>query len=346
MERAPDMKYRIAVTATDDFPVALPVVQEVLKDVGELFTVPMPYRPLTPAETRHFENVFRAVDAVLVRPGVFSRRILEAAARLRIIAVHGAGVDQLDVQAATELGIIVANAPGANANAVAELTLCLILSLLRRVSDAVREVRFQGQWGEARFMGRELRGQVVGLVGVGAVGRRVAALASAFGARVIAHDRYVDQASIGDEIELTDFDSLLRDASIVSLHIPLNAETHGMFDARRFQRMKRGAMIVNTSRGGLIDEAALAEMLTSGHLAGAALDVIADESAEARAEFFRSIGDANVLVTPHMGGSTAECLDSVAALAAEQIACCLRGEAVPHLVNKSVRPRPSLQPMI
>jgi D-3-phosphoglycerate dehydrogenase len=333
-------KPRIAVTATDDFPVAMPVVREVLRDLGEIFTVAMPYRPLSPEETRHFTDVFRDVDAVLLRPGLFTRPILEAAGRLKIIAVHGAGVDQVDVQAASECGIVVANAPGANADAVAELTLGLILSLLRRIPDAVYQVRFDGRWGEARPLGRELRGKVVGLVGVGAVGRRVAVLASAFGAKVVAYDPYIGTGPARPDVEIVDLRSLLGAADIVSLHVPLTAETLGIMGTENLRLLKRGALIVNTSRGGIVDETALMEALETGQVAGAALDVIEDESAESRARFFQRVGRGNVIVTPHMGGSTVECLDRVARVAVEEIARCLRGEEIRYAVNAaSLRPR-------
>ncbi|MBI4277436.1 MAG: hydroxyacid dehydrogenase [Armatimonadetes bacterium] len=328
--------HRIAVTATEDFPVEMAVVHHVLGELGEISVVPMPFRPLAPDEVEHFTHEFREVDAVLLRPGIFSRPLLEAARRLRIIAVHGAGVDQVDVVAATECGIVVTNAPGANANAVAELTLGLILSLLRGIPEADRRVRLQGQWGEARIVGRELRGRTVGLLGLGAVGRRVAALARAFGARTITYDPYIDQAAAGPDVQLVDLETVLRESDVISLHMPLTPETQGMVSAASFPQMKPGVVLVNAARGGVIDEAALLEALERGHVAGAALDVLAEEPPVSRPALF---DHPRVIVTPHMGGSTVESLDHVARVAAEEIARCLRGETLRHVVNPQVRPR-------
>jgi D-3-phosphoglycerate dehydrogenase len=163
-------------------------------------------------------------------------------------------------------------------------------------------------------------------------------LARAFGAKVVAYDPYIGAGPSRPDVELVDLDALLAAADIVSLHVPLTQETVGLLGAENLRRLKRGALIVNTSRGGIVDEPALIEALESGQVAGAALDVIEDESAGSRQTFFQRVAHQNVIVTPHMGGSTVECLDRVARVAAEEIGRCLRGEEVRYAVNAAALP--------
>jgi D-3-phosphoglycerate dehydrogenase len=330
-------KYQITVTTADGTPVAIPVVEEVMDGLGDVTEVSIPYRPLSPEEIRHFQNVFSQVDAILVRAGFFTRPLLESAKRLKIIAIHGAGVDQVDVSVATELGIMVSNTPGVNANAVAELTLGLIIGLLREIPQADHRVRTHVQWREARpAMAWEFRGKTLGLVGLGAVGRRVADLARAFEARVIAYDPYIASGVVPPSVQMVDFDMLLQASDVISVHVPFTPETRGMLSSDAFSRVKRGVFLVNTSRGAIVDEEALQQALESGWVRGAALDVLKDEPPTSRRPIF---DHPSVIITPHMGASTVEVLERVAKVAAEDIARALRGEKVLHLVNPEVRPR-------
>jgi D-3-phosphoglycerate dehydrogenase len=253
------------------------------------------------------------------------------------MCVHGAGYDQIDLDAATELGIVVTNAPGANADSVAELVIGFIVALLRRMPEGDRHVRERGGWREDRFVGRELRGRTLGVVGIGNVGGRVARLAQAFGAKVITCDPYIDAPAIPAGVPRVEYDDLLRRSDIVTFHVPLSDETRNMLDARTLRLTKPGVYVLNTSRGGVVNEDALADGLASGHVAGAALDVFAVEPpTKARP---RVLDQPNLITSPHIGGSTRESLDNVARVAAEEIALFLRGDKPRYVVNAQVLAR-------
>jgi (S)-sulfolactate dehydrogenase len=321
---------RIAVIVADGYPVAMGPVRAALDGLGRVDEVSIPRRRLTPDEIARYGDLLEDAEAILCRSGIFSREFLRALPRLRIIAVHGAGFDQVDLDAATEQGILVANAPGANAVSVAELTLGFIIALLRRIPEGDRHVREKGGWREERFVGRELRGRLLGLVGIGNVGSRVAHLAQAFGARVVACDPYIDEAGVPAGVTRVGYEALLRTADIISYHVPLSDETRNMLDARSLRLTKPNVYVINTSRGGVVDEEALADGLASGHVAGAALDVFAVEPPTAR---HRVLDQPNLITSPHIGGSTAESLENVARVAAEEIARFLRGEQPRYPVN-------------
>lgn len=201
-----------------------------------------------------------------------TERVFASAKSLKVVSRCGSGLDNVDLAAAKRYGITVLNTPEAPAQAVAELTMGLILSALRRVCQVDRLLR-TGEW--PRMQGQLLAAQVVGIVGFGRVGRRVAHLCRAFNAEVVAHDSYVEQSPQG--IKLVPLEKLLAEADIISLHLTYDADTHHLLDAEAFARMKPGAVVINTARGGLIDEDALAEALHSGQLGAAALDVFEQE---------------------------------------------------------------------
>ncbi len=201
-----------------------------------------------------------------------TEHVLRSAKNLKVVSRCGTGLDNVDLAAAKHYGITVLNTPEAPAQAVAELTLGLILAASRHISQTDRLLR-AGQW--PRTQGRLLAAQLVGIVGLGRVGRRVARLCQAFGAEVVAHDSYVEQSPQG--VKLVSLDELLARADIVSLHLTYDPHTHHLLNREAFARMKRGAIVINTARGGLIDEAALAEALLSGQLDAAALDVFEQE---------------------------------------------------------------------
>ncbi len=193
---APSSRLRVAVTATDDFPVALPPVKAALKGIASMDVVPLPFSPLGPAEEAHFADLLRRTDGILLRPGYITPSLLDQLPRLRVVAVHGAGVDQVDVAACTERGVLVTNAPGANADAVAELAMGLMVSLVRRIPESATRVRAEHVWGEARHTGSQLRSKTLGLVGFGQIGKRVARMAKAFGMKVVAFDPGLKAADI------------------------------------------------------------------------------------------------------------------------------------------------------
>lgn len=250
----------------------------------------------------------REIDAWIVRGATkVTRRLIDAAPRLRWVARAGAGLDNIDVAAAKERGIGVLNVPGANAVAVAELVFGLLLGLMRKIPAADASMR-SGEWEKARFQGRELRGKTLGIVGLGKIGRAVAQRARAFEMTCIGHDPLVPEAdarSLG--VEPMALEALLGRADIVTLHAPITPETKGRIGAAEIARMPKGSILVNAARGGLVDEAALIAALRSGHLAGAALDVYAVEPPEDRT----LVNLPNVVSTPHVGAATVEAQEAV-----------------------------------
>lgn len=269
-------------------------------------------------------------DGLIVRSGTrVTREVLAGAPRLRVIGRAGVGVDNIDLEACTERGIFVVNVADGNSVAVAEHAFALMLSLLRRVVAAHQSLA-AGKWERSRFVGEELRGKTLGLVGFGRVGSEVARRALVFGMKVLGFDPYVTasrfQAMGVQQMELPE---LLANADIVSLHIPRTPETRHIIDAQALATMKPGSYIINCARGGLIDEEALAKALQEGRLAGAALDVFETEppGQHPLAEL------PNVVLTPHLGGSTQQALNYIAASVADQVIRLLRGEPARGVVN-------------
>jgi len=231
-------------------------------------------------------------------------------------------VDTIDVEAARARGIAVLNTPGQNANAVAELVMGLMLALVRQIMPA-HAALLAGRWEKSRFSGSELGGKTLALLGFGAVGRRVAALAKGFGMEVLVHDPLVaDEAIAAGGARPAGWPDILADADFLSLHLPLTPETRGLISREViFNRLKPGARLINCARGGLVDEAALAEALTKGRLAGAGLDVFENEPPGADHPL---LAFENVVVTPHLGASTAEAQVNVARSIAAQMIEYLR----------------------
>ena len=327
----------VAVTATADFPVAEAPVKAALKGVAPVRTVALPFRPLSLDEETPFAEALNGAAGILLRPGYITPSLLDRLPELKVVAVHGAGVDQVDVEGCTARGVQVTNAPGANADAVAELTLGLMLGLARRFPESAARVRAERVWGEARHTGSELKGKTLGLVGLGQIGRRVAGLAGAFGMAVAAYDPGLAAAEIRARgARPLGFERLLAAADYVSLHLPALPSTQKLMNARAFALMKRGAYLVNAARGPLVDEAALIRALKRGRLAGAALDVLAGEPPDRKSPIFEA---SNVILTPHIGGSTHECLETIAATAAADIARVLQGRRPKFPVNRPARRR-------
>ncbi|MFB7592514.1 hydroxyacid dehydrogenase [Streptomyces sp. NPDC056169] len=237
-------------------------------------------------------------DALIVRSGTrVDAEALDRAPRLRIVGRAGVGLDNVDTTAAAERGIIVVNAPDSNTVSVAELTVGLILASARHITAAARSLA-AGEWRRADFTGLELAGRTVGIVGYGRVGRQVARRLAAFDMRILVHDPYADTA--GDDVHLAGLDELLATSDVVTLHLPKTPGTAGLIGARELSLMRPTAYLVNTARGGIVDETALVEALRKGHLAGAALDVYATEPPGASP----LLALPNVLAIPHLGAST------------------------------------------
>jgi len=323
----------VALAATAELPIAEAQVRAALNGIAEVRTVALPYKPLTEEEEAQYAALLHGAAALLLRSGYVTASLLDRLPDLRAVAVHGAGVDPVDVAACTARGVLVTNTPGANADAVAEITIALILSLLRRIPEAAHRAKAGREWDAARHTGGELRGKTLGLVGFGQIGRRVCTIANAFGARVIAADPAQPPDTIRKHgAEPMTLDALLATADIVSLHAPGIPATRHMIGADSIAKMKHGAMIVNCARGSLVDEASLAAALTSGRLGGAALDVLEGEPPDPASPIYDA---PNVILTPHMAGSTQECLQTIARTAGEDIARVLRGEAPRFPVNET-----------
>lgn len=256
------------------------------------------------------ERALAGADALIVRSETpVTAELLSRAPRLRVIARAGTGVDTIDVHAATRRGIAVMNAPGANTVSAAEHALGLLLALVRRIPWASEAMR-RGEWDRKRFEGTELRGKTMGVVGLGRIGGHVAQLARAFGMHVLGHDPYLAPERAAElQVKLVALDELLRTADVVTLHVALTEQTRHLINAGRLTLMKRSAVLINTARGELVDERALAEAIGAGRIAGAAIDVFAVEPLPADSPL-RTLD--RVILTPHLAASTAEAQERVA----------------------------------
>jgi D-3-phosphoglycerate dehydrogenase len=270
-------------------------------------------------------------DAVIVRSMTrITRASLERVDRLRVIGRAGVGVDNIDVEAATERGIAVLNAPSGNTISAAELTLALLLALVRKVPAADRSMK-RGEWDRKSFKGIELYGKTLGLVGAGRIGGEVARRARGFGMRVIAYDPHLsEERARALQLDLAPLDEVLARADILSLHIPLTEATRNLIDADALARLRRGAYLVNAARGGVVDEEALHRALVEGHLAGAALDVF---DIEPLPPDHPLRGLENVVMTPHLGAATDEAQQNVALEIAEAVRDALLESDFSHAVN-------------
>ena len=252
------------------------------------------------------------------------------------VSTYGAGYDSVDVEACTRAGVAVMNQAGANRHSVAEHAICLMLSVAHRIGESDRRLRSDRGFTREDLMGHEIRGLILGLVGIGQVGTEVARMAQAFGLQVLATDPYVDAAEIRRRgAEPVSFDSLLARSDIVSLHCPRDPSTVGMMGTAQYARMKKGAYFVSTARGGIHDETALAEALGSGHLKGAGLDVWQPEPPPLDHPL---LALPNVVATYHTAGVTHEARRNIAVMGSEQIVQAVRGEKPPRLVNPEVWP--------
>lgn len=256
--------------------------------------------------------------------------LMNSATNLRVIGRAGVGVDNIDVPAATERGIVVMNAPDGNTITTAEHTIALLIALARRVPQANSSLK-SGLWNRKSFIGVELQGKTLGVVGLGRIGRAVAARARGFGMKIVAFDPFIAPEQARDsEIELAPLDELFATSDFITIHTPLTAETRGIIGREAFAKMKPGVRVINCARGGLVDEAALHEAIKSGIVAGAALDVFVDEPPPQDHPLL--LLD-EVVVTPHLGASTTEAQEGVAFTVAEQMRDYLISGALRGAVN-------------
>lgn len=281
--------------------------------------------------------------ALVVRSATrITRRVIEAGDALRVVGRAGVGVDNVDRDAATERGVVVMNTPTGNTTTTGELAISLLLALSRHLPRADRRVR-SGTWSKKGLVGTEVTGKRLGVIGLGRIGRVVADRARGLKMEVVAHDPYLASAgksSPVEGVELVDLEDLIESSDYITLHVPLTDSTRGLLSRERLQRTRPGVRIINAARGGLVDEAALLELLESGHIAGAALDVLAEEPPGTEHPL---VGRDDVILTPHLGASSREAQHNVAVGVAGQISDLLLDGVASNAVNAPGLPAATLQ---
>ncbi len=315
------MTHRVLVTDT--------LAESGLEILRAATDVDLDYRPGLKGKEL-LQSVARS-DALITRSGTaVTRELVNAGNQLRIVGRAGVGLDNVDVEACTARGILVINAPTANILSATEHTMAMLLALCRNIPEAHASVK-RGEWVRSKFMGFELSGKVLGVIGLGRIGTRVATRARAFGMRVIAYDPYIAQ-TVGEKVgaEMVSLDDLLAQADVITVHTPLTEETRGMIGGPQIARMKDGAIVLNIARGGICDEPALATALESGKLAGAAIDVYEHEPPQ-KDNLLLKLN--NVVLSPHIGANTIEAQDRVAVQTAEMVVDALRGSIFVSAVN-------------
>lgn len=312
------MSYKILV-ATRSFGSTSSKPWDVLNDAGcEIVKADMSQKM---TEERLIE-LLQGVDGAIIGVVPMTANVIEQSPSLKAVSMHGVGVDHIDLTAAAQKGIVIANCQGVNDQSVADLTIGLMVSIARDLPSVDRKVR-EGGWGA--HAGSELWKKTIGLVGIGRIGRGVAKRALGFDMKVLAYDPYVDSDDLEQEISLVSFDEILQESDYISLHAALTDETHHMIGEAQLQAMKPTAYLVNTSRGALVDESALFEALTKKQIAGAALD--AYEVEPPRDSPLLELE--NIVVTTHIGAHTRESIERVGVMAAENVLHTLEGSQ-PH----------------
>jgi D-3-phosphoglycerate dehydrogenase / 2-oxoglutarate reductase len=298
----------------------------------EIAPVDDPERGWAALQRAHIYQITAAKDELVQFHA--QQELIDRCPNLLAVSSVGAGYDTVDVDACTRAGIAVVSQLGGNAHAVAEMAIGLMLAVSRRIVESDRKLRSARGFSRESLMGSDIGGKVLGIVGIGFTGTRTAALAKAFGMRVLAFDPFVAPEEIRRRgAEPTDLDTLVGSADIVSVHCPRNKDTLNLMDAKRFASMKKGAIFVTTARGGIHDEQALKEALTSGHLAGAGLDVWKQEPPPLDHPL---LALDNVVATYHTAGVSHEGRLNATRMAAEQVLQLVRGERPPHLINPQV----------
>lgn len=291
--------------------------------------VELDYRPGLSGAGLH-EGVAQA-DALITRSGTpITEDLLAHSHRLKVVGRAGVGLDNVDVPACTRRGVLVINAPTANILSATEHTMAMLLSLCRNIPGANASVR-AGEWKRSKFMGVELGGKTLGVIGLGRIGGRVATRARAFGMRILAYDPYITEGA-AEKVgaDLVSLDALLAEADVITVHTPLTEETRGIVGAGEMARMKNGVILINCARGGIYEERALADALAAGKVAGAAVDVYVDEPPTPDHPLLSA---PNVILTPHIGANTIEAQDRVAVQTSEMVIDALRGSIFVSAVN-------------
>ncbi len=286
---------------------------------------------LAPSPEELLERI-KGADALIIRSATtVTAEVLEAGEDLKVVGRAGVGLDNVDVPTATKRGVMVVNAPQSNVLSAAEHTVALLLALARNIPQA-HAALVQGRWERSKWEGIELSDKVLGVIGLGRIGKLVAQRASAFGMRLVAYDPFLSPDRARQlNVELMELDELVGVADFITLHVAKTPETIGMVGKELLAKAKPGLRVINVARGGIVDEAALAAAIVSGHIGGAAIDVFAAEPTTESPLF----GLDSVVVTPHLGASTREAQDKAGDTIAEQVALALAGEFVPFAVNVS-----------
>jgi len=318
-------KFRVYITAKS-FGKVIPDGLKILEAMAEIKRSPYD-RPMTEEE---LTQGLKEIDAVVLGMDKCSRKVIESLERVRVIGRHGVGLDNVDLDAATERGIIVTYTPHVNADSVADHTWALILALVRKIIPANASTK-AGRWEGAKFVGVELSGKTLGILGLGAVGQRVAKRAMGFDMTVLYYDKRRNKA-IEREMGITyvDLERLLKDSDIITIHAALTSETKRMIGTRELRMMKKTALLINTARGEIIDEKILVQALREGWIAGAALDVFEREPPK------QLLNTGNVVLTPHIASYTIEALHRMDTMVAEDIVKVLVGKKPEHVANPKV----------
>ncbi|MBU4535676.1 MAG: phosphoglycerate dehydrogenase [Euryarchaeota archaeon] len=297
-----------------------------LKEVAEVTVA----TSITPEE---LVKVIKEYDAIVVRSRTkVTREVIEAGSKLKVIARAGVGVDNVDVQAATEKGIMVINAPESTSITVAEHSMGLMMSLARKISIADKSVK-SGQWEKSKFMGIELNNKTLGIVGMGRIGSQVVIRAKAFNMEIMVYDPYISkEAGAEMGVSVVDLETLLKESDVITIHVPLTPETRHLISTKEMEIMKNTAFIINCARGGIVDEDALYYALKNDIIGGAALDVFESEPPEKSPLLELD----NLLATPHIGASTAEAQRDAALIVANEIITVFKGDSPHNVLNMPV----------
>ncbi|MBW8381033.1 MAG: phosphoglycerate dehydrogenase [Youngiibacter sp.] len=285
-------------------------------------------KPLT---AKDLQEMLKGCDGYIAGLDFIDEVALESADDLKVISRYGAGYDRVNMKAANDRGIIVTNTPGSNATAVADLAFGLILSVARRIPMLDASTK-SGEW--IRSTGMELSGKTIGIMGLGAIGKNVAQRAKGFSMKVLAYDPFMDEEyAKSNDIIPSDLDELIRNSDVISLHLPLNDKTKDIISYKEFESMKEKVILINTSRGGLINEEASVEYLKNGKLGGLGLDAFEEEPTNSYAKFRFD----NVVLTPHTGAHTFEATENMANMAVDNLIDVLRGADCRYIINKQVK---------
>jgi len=279
----------------------------------------------------------KSISAMIVRQGKITREVLTASPDLKVISKHGVGIDNIDIDAATELGIPVCITPDANYNSVAELVFCMMMVLVRNLFIHNQRVK-KGIWDKVSDTGMELQGKCLGIIGLGKIGQQLARFMSPHQVKVISYDPFVKPTDIPEFIEVVDTkETLLQQADFISIHCPKTPDTIGMIGEKEFNIMKSNAVLINASRGGLVDESALIQALRSGTIKGAGLDCFEHEPVTSSNPLLQ-YQEQNLIMTPHIGGATKDALIRMGKEAADNVLSHLEGKILPMnvLVNPEV----------